>query len=56
LAVRFNENLDAIRTLLDNGADIEASGDHYGWTPLGNAREMRNTKAARVLMEYGAQQ
>lgn len=52
-AARRND-ADAIRFLLDHGAQIEAAGGHYSFTPLLEAAYSGSTDAVRVLVERGA--
>jgi ankyrin repeat protein len=46
-------NIDTVKLLLDNKADIEARDDD-GATPLFNAVLNGNTEIVRLLLEYGA--
>ena len=50
-----SDDLDALDTLLDHGADIEATGAVIGeGTPLADAVAFANWRAARRLIERGA--
>src|SRR5438045_5082715 len=44
---------DAIRALLDGGADPDAADTRYGWTALLHAIHTRQADAVRVLLERG---
>jgi ankyrin repeat protein len=49
----FNKQSDALRFLLDLGADIGAK-DRWGAEPLAFAAELGDVDAARLLLDYGA--
>ncbi len=47
--------IDAMTALLDAGADVDARGrSRFQWTPLQHAIHRRETGAARLLLERGA--
>jgi ankyrin repeat protein len=46
--------VDAMRVLLDAGADPEARDDRNGWTALFHAIHKHQTAAVRLLLERGA--
>ncbi|WBK01282.1 ankyrin repeat domain-containing protein [Methylocystis parvus] len=46
-------DIDAVKTLLDAGANVNALGDHEG-VPLFNAIIGRNAGVVRLLLERGA--
>jgi ankyrin repeat protein len=47
-------DLEAIRTLLDAGADVNAPDSEEGWPPLFHAVHMRQAAAIVLLLERGA--
>jgi hypothetical protein len=51
-AARSGE-LDALRSLLAEGADVDAA-DEQGWTPLNYAAGRGDAEAVRLLLEHGA--
>ena len=52
-AILFSENPDAVRVLLDAGANLEA-GDVFGSTPLMHAASDDDPDAVRLLLAAGA--
>src|SRR5262249_34553941 len=46
--------LDAMRALLDGGADPDARDGRHGWTPLLHAIHKQQVDAVRLLLERGA--
>jgi uncharacterized protein len=46
--------VDAMRALLDGGADVAASDHRNGWTPLFHAIHKRQVEAVRLLLDRGA--
>ena len=48
-----NNNLDAIKALVAQGADV-AAGNGEGLTPLTIAQEKSHREAAALLRRYGA--
>lgn len=52
-AALYNGDLDAVRLLLDHGADANL-GDNVGKTPLVRANEKGNLEAIQLLLEHGA--
>ncbi|MDD5613821.1 MAG: ankyrin repeat domain-containing protein [Candidatus Omnitrophica bacterium] len=47
-------NLDMIKILLENGADINSQDDMMGWTPLISAANKGNNEAVKLLIDRGA--
>lgn len=47
-------DLEAIRSLLDGGADVNAPDSEEGWPPLFHAVFMRQASAVLLLLERGA--
>ena len=47
-------DLEAITTLLDRGADVNAPDSEEGWPPLFHAVHMRQAAAVVLLLERGA--
>jgi ankyrin repeat protein len=52
VAAVYNPDLDVIKVLLKNGADINAS-NNYGYTALMKAADSDKTEAVRLLLENG---
>jgi ankyrin repeat protein len=50
----WNNNLDAIRILVQYGADLEAEDATYHSTPAGWARYAGKTEAYQLLVSLGA--
>ncbi|MBO9484096.1 ankyrin repeat domain-containing protein [Salinisphaera sp. G21_0] len=48
-----HQHTDLVRTLIDQGADVNAA-DHQGETPLHNAARQRCTEVFNILIEAGA--
>jgi ankyrin repeat protein len=53
LAARAGD-LEAIKTMLDGGADVNAPDSEEGWPPLFHAVHMRQAAAIVLLLERGA--
>jgi ankyrin repeat protein len=49
-----DQSLPLIELLLDAGADVNAEGPFGGWTPLHKAANLRNLRAAQLLLNRGA--
>jgi ankyrin repeat protein len=53
--VSASGNLESVRTMLDNGGDIDKQdARRFGWTPLIAAVKHRRTNVALLLIERGA--
>jgi len=50
----FQDNLEAIKLLLDNGFDINAASFYHGYTPLHYCVWTNNLAAANLLVSYNA--
>ncbi|MBE6463625.1 MAG: ankyrin repeat domain-containing protein [Alphaproteobacteria bacterium] len=46
-------NIEEVRSLLENGADVNTQDDK-GWTPLMFAAKSQDVEMAKLLMENGA--
>lgn len=50
-----NNHLDCVKTLLENGANVNARDGTLGYTPLHYAALYGNPECARLLLDHGAE-
>ncbi|OCK81067.1 ankyrin repeat protein, partial [Lepidopterella palustris CBS 459.81] len=53
-AAALNGQKDVVQCLLKRGADINRQVCHYQFTPIRNAARVGNTKAIKLLLDFGA--